>query len=95
MSNGRDKTYGQGNPWRDEGQVFRGVTVVVLLIFSGFVLFDARNFYESRSRDAVKHLVYLNASSSIFLSQRLRPSSESYSITPTAGGPFNWGQWTR
>jgi len=46
MSNGRDKTYEQGNPWRNEGQVFRGVAVVVLLIFSGFVLFDVRIFYE-------------------------------------------------
>ena len=40
------QAYEQGNPWRDEGQVFRAVVVVVLLIFSAFVLYDARIFYQ-------------------------------------------------
>lgn len=41
----RNQTYEQGNPWRDEGRVFRGVGIVVLLIFAGFVLFDGPRFY--------------------------------------------------
>ena len=40
-----NQTYEQGNPWRDEGKVFRGVGVVVLVIFAGFVVFDGPRFY--------------------------------------------------
>ena len=43
MSN---QAYEQGNPWRDEGHVFRAVGVIVLLIFSAFVFYDARIFYQ-------------------------------------------------
>ncbi len=46
MSNSRNQTYEQGNPWRNEGQVFRGVGVIVFLIFSGFVIYDGKHFYE-------------------------------------------------
>jgi hypothetical protein len=41
-----NKIYEQGNPWRDEGQVFRAVGVFVLLIFGSFVVYDARTFYQ-------------------------------------------------
>ena len=46
MSNSRNEIYEHGNPWRDEGQVFRAVGVFVLLFFGGFVLYDARSFYQ-------------------------------------------------
>ncbi len=39
------EAYEQGNPWRDERQVFRGVIVIVLIIFGAFVTYDARLFY--------------------------------------------------
>lgn len=41
------KTYERGNPWRDEGQAFRAASFIVLLLFSGFVFYDARNFYQA------------------------------------------------
>lgn len=46
MNNRRNETGKQGDPWRDENQVFRAAGVIVLLIFSGFVFYDARIFYQ-------------------------------------------------
>lgn len=37
--------YGPPDPWRDEGQIFRAVGVVVLIIFVGFVVYDGRQSY--------------------------------------------------
>jgi cell division septation protein DedD len=45
VSNGGNKTNERGDPWRNEGQVFRGAGVIVLIIFSCFVVYDARSFY--------------------------------------------------
>lgn len=44
MSNGQ-KAPAQSDPWKNEGQVFRAIAVVVLLSFGGFVAYDGRQFY--------------------------------------------------
>jgi len=41
-----NQAYEQGDPWRDESQVFRAVIVFVLLIFTCFVIYDVRIFYQ-------------------------------------------------
>lgn len=35
----------QSDPWRDEGQKFRAVAVIVLLIFAGFIFYDGKQSY--------------------------------------------------
>jgi cell division protein FtsN len=33
------------DPWKDEGQIFRAVGLLVLLVFGGFAVYDGRQFH--------------------------------------------------
>jgi hypothetical protein len=42
------EAYEQGNPWRDESQVFRAVGVIILLVCGGLALYDGPRFYRKQ-----------------------------------------------
>lgn len=45
MSTSQKRPSRSPDPWKDEGQMFRAVAVVVLLFFGGFAVYDGRQFH--------------------------------------------------
>jgi hypothetical protein len=67
MSNSHKVQSGSTDPWKDEGQIFRAVAVLALLIFGGFVFYDGPQFrarYLKRCEDTSDRpeCAFLNAS---------------------------------